>query len=489
MFPDGPNKVGMYYKRLSNQECEDIKEVQNLEQIRFPLGKAIRTVLPLQPPPLVFLDGPKHDDKVNTFQGIFQHLCTSGGYPQPKNEDRNKIVVWALDGWSKKEMINALCLFYGQDKKEAREIYRICGGCMRDAALAVTNEGKELVMENLNTTVNGLRDAEVRVAIRQTINHDASQDRLRTITVFNKKHKRLTDVNHLLHKVDSKFIRELLLKRGGLSQARLAYIDAVEVYESELAGWSYKSYWHKWFEIKKPNGIKYFRARGNNQPATAKGIYWAPWSRKFPNIDATLVWKSTLYAFQYTVQQAKKKDFDIPSFSNTVVFPVLKANPDIKTVCILFVTPPRDNFKEPNLKFSSDNVVRSKKKGSTLPSEIEKMYLMVDDVQIEIITKTVFADIQDEMIPELDREKHGDAHENLPACCPKLNIFYCLSLISITSFKFNTLLTIILLIPLPKTIITEDNVMNATKATITQLIFSYRNHKFVLLSCIGWIKR
>jgi hypothetical protein len=81
------------------------------------------------------------------------------------------------------------------------------------------------------------------------------------------------------------------------------------------------------------------------------------------------------------------------------IFPVLKANPDIKTVCILFVTPPRDNFKEPNLKFSLD-VVRSKKKGSTSPSEIEKMYLMVDDVQIEIITKKNFADIQDEIIPD-----------------------------------------------------------------------------------------
>jgi hypothetical protein len=272
MFPDGPNKVGMHFKRLQENESMKNKALADLPQICFPLEEAINKVLPSQPQSVVFLDGPRHDDKVNTFQGNFEHLCTSGGYPQPKNQDRNKIFVWALDGWSEKEMIQALCLFYGQVKKEAREIYYICGGCMRDAASAVTNEGKELVMEDLNTTVNGLQDAEVRIAIRQIFNQDVSQNRLRTITVFNKKHKHLTDIYYLLHKVDSKFVQELLLKRGGLLQARQAYIDAVEVDKSELAGWSYKSYWHKWFEIKKPNGIKYFRARGNNQPATAKGI-------------------------------------------------------------------------------------------------------------------------------------------------------------------------------------------------------------------------
>jgi hypothetical protein len=186
----------------TKEESIKNKALPDLPRICLPLEDAIKEVLPSQPQPTAFLDGPKHDDKVNTFQSNFEHLCTSVGYPQPKNEDRNKIFVWALDVWSEKEMIQALCLFYGQAKKEAREIYHICGGCMRDAASAVTKEGKAVVMENLNTTVSELRDADIRVAMRQTINQDVSQNRLQTITVFNKKHKRLTDVNHLLHKVD-----------------------------------------------------------------------------------------------------------------------------------------------------------------------------------------------------------------------------------------------------------------------------------------------
>jgi hypothetical protein len=228
IFPDGPNQVGMYYKRLNDDDYEDNEELENLREIRYPLQQAIKTFLPLQPRPLLFLDGPKHDDKLNTFGNRFPHLCTSGGYPQPKNEDRNKICVWALDGWSRQEMIKALCLFYGQDKKEAREIYRICGGCMRDAALAVTTEGKVEVMESLNTTVNELPDAAIRIALKQTINQDVSQNRLWTISVFNKKHKRLTDIDHLLHRVDSEYVLELLEKRGGLLQLRQAYMPLAQ---------------------------------------------------------------------------------------------------------------------------------------------------------------------------------------------------------------------------------------------------------------------
>jgi hypothetical protein len=377
--------------------------VRNLDQIRYPLQNAIKTFFPSQPRPLVFLDGPEHDDKDNTFQGIFEHLCTTGGYPQPNNEVEDKICVWALDGWSKKDMTKALLSLYGQDRRKARKIYRICGGCMRHASQAITKEGRVSVRAHLESTVNNLTDAKVRIAHRQSINQDRNENRLRTIFVEYNNHKLMTDVLFLRHKVDSKFVMKLLEKRGGLAHFRLAYIDGIDVLDDpRLAVSAYEAYWHTWFQLQCPNGIIYFRDVGKNRPLATRNEYWVPGSKQFPNIDAALVCNKTLYTFQYTVQKAKKKDFDIPSFSNTVVFPLLKTVPDIKSVCILYVTPPRSDFKEPNLNFSDIKIKKPRgrpKKNAPSSSESGKMYFMVDRTELEITTETVFAEIRTEMIP------------------------------------------------------------------------------------------
>jgi hypothetical protein len=117
MFPDGPNKVGMFFKRLSDEESRDNDAVETLKQIYCPLPGTINSHLQQSMPyPLWFVDGPKHYDQANALDVL------------PKNEERNRVWVWLLDGWSRKEMIKALCLLYSQDNRQAQEIYEICGG-------------------------------------------------------------------------------------------------------------------------------------------------------------------------------------------------------------------------------------------------------------------------------------------------------------------------------------------------------------------------
>lgn len=50
---------------------------------------------------LMFTDGPKYEDKKDTKDASVHFLCTSGGHPGPKNDERNSMKVIVMTGWKK----------------------------------------------------------------------------------------------------------------------------------------------------------------------------------------------------------------------------------------------------------------------------------------------------------------------------------------------------------------------------------------------------
>jgi hypothetical protein len=104
MFPDGYDKVGIYFKRFTRRESR----LKDLEQVMTPMFVALDPHLEELGCPLLFVDGPNHDDKENALTDNFDYFCSSGGYPQPKKDEHRSFFFWILEGWSRDEMINAL---------------------------------------------------------------------------------------------------------------------------------------------------------------------------------------------------------------------------------------------------------------------------------------------------------------------------------------------------------------------------------------------
>jgi hypothetical protein len=350
MFPDGVNTVGMYFKRLSETEYEDkIDTLKTLKQIRTPLREALNAHAPLKQRPLWFVVGPKHDDKANSIEETAHFRCTSGGFPQPKSEDALRVCVWVLDAWTKKEMTRALFLLYDLNEEEAHEIYELSGGCMRNATRALNEIGRDRVMDDLASNVRNIPDQNIRIITKQSINQNLGYNLIRMIFVENKKkkHMQMTDIGNFYHIVDSKFVLKLLENRGGLPELRRAYMESEDdLKKASIAAGFYELYWHQWFKITKPCNITFLQDATGDQPLSAKNQYWVPKNENFPDIDAALVYGTTVYGFQYIIQKSKRKDFNVRSFSTGFLSPLLHTFPDIERVSVLFVSP-LSEFKLP----------------------------------------------------------------------------------------------------------------------------------------------
>jgi hypothetical protein len=130
MFPHGPNKIGMFYERLSFAEQKKNKTMQDLEGISDALWYVLGKHVPNSPDSLVFIDGSWHDDCVNTLVGRYDYLCPSDGYPQPKNDGWMYVCVWALDAWNEIETYEGLKLLCNDDitLKGFKYTFYVCGG-------------------------------------------------------------------------------------------------------------------------------------------------------------------------------------------------------------------------------------------------------------------------------------------------------------------------------------------------------------------------
>jgi hypothetical protein len=265
MFPDGPNYVGMYFKRQSSTEYRRTVAVGNLDKIRDPLLGAIEKHLSSQPPPFVFIDGPKHYDKVNTFEGRFDYLCTSGGYPSPKNEDILRVLIWVLDAWSAEEMKGAFDLLYKNSiQVPFTDIYNLCGGSIRDLARHVQSDGRQVVEANLREAVGKLNRDETKLVYMGVENTSSQFNRLRMMYVIDKECKLATDVGNVVHIVDSKFVVDLLRDKATLDDLQEGYFYASRLkLPSSVVGSYYEAYWHQWFTKQKTSKITVVRGVGS----------------------------------------------------------------------------------------------------------------------------------------------------------------------------------------------------------------------------------
>jgi hypothetical protein len=405
MFSNGPNKVGMYFKRQSKKEYDRSKTMATLQQVYFPLIDAIDEHLSSKPEPLWFVDGPKHDDKDNALDDRCDYSCSSGGYPRLKNEEQGKVLIWVLDRWSKKEIISALCLIYEQEKTKAEEIYYVTGGCMRDAARAV-REGVARVKTELISATDAIKHDDMVLVSTDTVNPNLSNNRVRMMSVADKKSDDMTDSGNVIHKVDSRYVIERFRFRAGLKRLRLLFVEAKVTYnDANIAAGFYEAYWHKWFETTTPLELMtFFNDMAGEKPLEEENQYWVP-KPGFPHIDAALVRNDTLYAFQYTTGMSTTKSrrtFDMHSFMSDFVAPLRKKLDGIKKVSVAFVTNRKD-FKEPKL--NRDNKQKKGPGGKEVPQTFgvtcpkDVMYCMVDGVEINFITNIVYADVRSDRIP------------------------------------------------------------------------------------------
>jgi hypothetical protein len=410
MFPNGPNKVGVYFKRISNKDVEDNHVLTTLMQIFRPLNSAIKTHLHSKPRPLWFVDGPKYDDKGNALDDLCDYSCSSGGYPRLKNEEQGKVLIWVLDRWSKKEIISALCLIYGQQKTKAQEIYHVTGGCMRDAAKCVTDGGMDEVKADLKDAMEAIKKDEMVLVSRGTENPSLSSNRVRMSFVDDKKSKQMSDIGNLLHKVDSYHVIKLMQFCGSLMELRTLFMEAQGTYgDVNIAAAFYEAYWHKWFETTTPlDGMTFYRDVTGAKPLEEENQYWVP-EQRFLNIDAALVQNNALYVFQYATgaSMKKKKDtrkFDMYSFMSEFVAPLRKKLDVVKNVSVAFVTNTKD-LKERQLNFA--NKPKKGPGGRARPiqqtSEVtcygDLKYCMVDGVKINFYVNDVYADVRSDRIP------------------------------------------------------------------------------------------
>jgi hypothetical protein len=345
MFRDGPNQLGVFFKRMSVREMFKKEKKIDLFQMVGPLLDAFQLHYPESQQPLLFVDGPKHHDKENTLDGLFDYLCTSGGYKLPSNEQNRYLRIWILEGWSKEDIVAALVAIHNVEKQEASDIYDVSGGCMRDASTCKTELGIKLVKEQLASKIKNLGCEEIELVNTKSENRNLNYNRLRMIFVIDRSMDKFSDLGNKTEFPDSKFVLNLLRQQLALSKYRHCYNEAIVIGSNLLQGVYYELYWHAWFEKLSKYGITAVRGLGSWEQSvdslTKKNQYWFPEASNFPAIDAALVRGTMLYVFQYTVQ-SRKDDFNTELFMTHFLKPLVerKLFSVIKNIVILYVIPP-----------------------------------------------------------------------------------------------------------------------------------------------------
>jgi hypothetical protein len=129
-----------------------------------------------------YIDGPHHSDETNLMVGTYDYFCTSGGFPLYRNGERGKR-LWILDGWTREEAIAGLMAVAGCDETKADEIYRLCGGTIRDMLVACGDPQK--IRDEIDRRISNLGEDAATMAMTllsaQGSNAPSSPDRLRTM--------------------------------------------------------------------------------------------------------------------------------------------------------------------------------------------------------------------------------------------------------------------------------------------------------------------
>jgi hypothetical protein len=352
------HNVNVFFKRFSIEEERENNKLRSLEELLSPVYRAVNQISGMSRKVLLFLDGPNHGDESDDTLCKFDYLCTSGGHPLPKSSDTG-LRLWVLNGWNLSDMTQALRLVHGTRDKKAKEIYNVCGGCMREAVVALTDDGMANVMRGLIGKIQRLGEQGIELISKETETTDRNYDRLRMMFVSTQNQENCrSDVANIVHIVDSAFVLDLLRVRLSLKQLLDVYMVSKLINSRSAEGNFYEQYWHKWFMTNTPCGITVLKSKGNWKDSilqlTKDEQYWIPEKDNFPFIDAAIVCGETLFGVQYTIKP-KKDSFDAQAFSTFFVSKVhsnMLANGacrQFKKVVIVYVVPSAANFKKPSL--------------------------------------------------------------------------------------------------------------------------------------------
>jgi hypothetical protein len=180
---------------------------------------------------LVFVDGPKHDDRPNATSDFYNFFCTSGGHPSFKQAQVHH--RWILDGWTRKEALEAL-----RKQKGAASIkmaYFVCGG--RHIITACNNENQ--ARSNMTEWV----DVALVANTRQIANMSPERkidaiDRL--FTMFRTKRCTSDSRMHPIQYIDSSFVLGRLTRHIDLQAYTKCYEFSRTIGDRTMEGLFYE---------------------------------------------------------------------------------------------------------------------------------------------------------------------------------------------------------------------------------------------------------
>ena len=254
----------------------------------------------------VHIDGPRYDDKENTLYGMYDYLCTSGGFRLFKSEETGKR-LWILDGWKEDEVVGALEQI-GETKSSALDYYKLCGGCIR-LIFEAKESGKAEIEKRLKKFVSELDSRVIEIAIvssTRDMNRNVP-DRLRTMFSLtdDDDEYRMTAIQI----VDSQYVLTLLKTSLGVESYLNGYNLSVQSsMDGSMTGMYFERVVHSWFKnmagtksivttVCEPVGTK----KESTKELTHENMYWIPSVSNYANIDSALANNGTLFVFQMTI--------------------------------------------------------------------------------------------------------------------------------------------------------------------------------------------
>lgn len=112
----------------------------------------------------VAADGPRYDEKEDVKPQY--DLITSGGHPELKGEQVSNMRFVILDSWNEPESIACLKVLRQTCKKDAKEIYDIAGGSVRD--LMLNNRARKRLLKSRKNMIANL-DSTQKLVLQKSI--------------------------------------------------------------------------------------------------------------------------------------------------------------------------------------------------------------------------------------------------------------------------------------------------------------------------------
>jgi hypothetical protein len=353
---------------------------------------------------LMFVDGPRYEDKKDTKDGSIHFLCTSGGHPGPKNDERNSLKVVVMTGWKKGSLCDALKCYAKEDvvekiwemeiwgeEQDGKEdkvrptimdvgndndvasyeeklegvvdlVYYYTGGRIRDALKIVKGvDNIEGFAKYLCDFVKDVPPEGIDLAVRKKYGTKAatSFDTLRTY--FKEKGK-----GGYIQIIDSAYVLSLLDDLEIETKYLDAYKEAIALDEKTVAGYQFEKLMHKVFvRISKECGDEspfngYIKSMGTAIEGVRqieKNKYWMPSVPNFPGIDAALVCNDgTTFGAQYFA--GKRHGFKVKAFKSQFLNQIpQEVGADLDSVWIVFVVPKDQNGEPDDLDALESRVV------------------------------------------------------------------------------------------------------------------------------------